>query len=767
MLQCKNCYLWRQSKVGLDFFNYTKGEDNKSKVVIVFDSPFTSDVRDNKFFSDRNYRTLLDEHLNKIGVSLDDCYTTSLLKCFISDTSKKPSKTAISKCSSLYLLEEIKENKPKIIIAIGAKSAKFFIPEINNLKEAVGKYFYSNIHESYIVPLFDLYYLSRISQQSSQFKHTNRAMQHIKYLMDSKVSYKEKVKKEFVIKVNQKYENLEKLEKYVAIDLETTGLSFAKDKILTLGISDLKQNIVFDVGAGGIDWKRIFKVLYTRKLVAHNAMFEMRFLRTIGIDIEDCLVGDTKIMQFLLNPMGATSLGFITQVEFGYSYKDTIDRSNMIAMKPKDRQQYCGTDTYFTIRAFYKLYKKLKERGSINSYKVFMGILKVLVHLEEKGMLIDTRKLNELLIYYNNEKEKSVNKFKKSFKLTEEFNLNSPLQLRKLIYGDLGLPVKIKTKTKQPSTKAKAIELCVSKKPALQKLVDYRLYKGNMEKLNLYNLSIKGDGRIHSSFSMFSPGSSRVMSAKPNLQNVNKGSRLKEIFIAPEGYSYIYFDFAQLEFRTWVHLSKDPSGIKFINEGKDIHRFIASRFFKKPESQISKDERDRCKQIVYGSLYGSTPEGVAREKNVPLEDAKQIQRIFFNVCKTGYFWMKNLENQIRRDKHIKTPFGTYRFFPEINMVTPYKREEMIRQGKNFIVQSWSGELVFIAMIKVHKAIKANNLDATFIHQIHDAGIIEVKNCDVDKGIEIVKENANNPIKLSIPLEVEIKKGTTWENLKEI
>jgi DNA polymerase-1 len=257
------------------------------------------------------------------------------------------------------------------------------------------------------------------------------------------------------------------------------------------------------------------------------------------------------------------------------------------------------------------------------------------------------------------------------------------------------------------------------------------------------------------------------MSRKPNIQNVPRDSRLKEIFVPEEGYSYVYYDYSQIEFRVWVHLAKDPVGTKFINEGKDIHTYIASRFWKVTEEEVSKKQRDIIKSVVYGSLYGRTPESIAQEHQISVDEAKQIQRTFFNICKKGYFWLKQTGQEAEKNKKVKTPFGTFKLLPDLDMSLGYKKEEMIRSAINFVVQSWAVELVYIGAYKVWKEIQKQGLDACYVHQIHDAGILEVRDSQVKQVIEIIKQFANNPVKLSIPIVAEIKTGKSWATLQTV
>lgn len=762
MIHCKECYLHKQSRHELIFTNFTEGRGNKNaKVMFVLDHILYSDVIEEQILSSTQYQELLEEYCKNAQIDYHDLYITSLIKCYPSDKNKKPTKPAIKKCEELYLEKELKEIKPKIVILCGSTSCKFFIDGFQNMKQVVGKSFYSNVYNCYFVPVYDLYYLTQLNPKSKPHWQMRQAFNKVQYLLNAS-------KKEAKIKVYNDYSMLSKLGNIVGVDTETEGLNYLQDDILTIGISDLKTTLAFDYKFGkGILWNKIIPELKKRKLVIHNALFDLLMFKRKGYDLTDNIHCDSMLLQHLLNPTGGRSLGFLISMYYGVSYKDIVDRANIKDMNPKDRLIYCGEDSFWHLKLCADLIKGIKKQESTQSVKVFMNLIKVLVDLHYTGILIDPERLKELITFYTDLINKEETTFRKKAKITEEFNLNSPKQLSDLLFNQWGLPILRRSKqTKEPSCNKEVLNQLTDKKPILKHLIDLSEHEGMRRKLvKQYQAHVREDGKIHSTFDLFSPDSSRLMSKKPNIQNANRKGRLKEVFVAKEGHSFVYYDYAQLEFRVWVHLSQDETAIKFIQEGKDIHRFIASRFHKKIEEEITKEERNLTKIINFGSMYGLTPEDIALQHKVPLEHAKQIQRIFFNICKKGYFWLQELEQEAERNKYVKTPFGTYRFFPDIDMTfDPRKKKKMLDEAKNFPIQSWAVELVFIGMYKIHQQLRQRGLDAHFVHQIHDACILEVKDEKVDEVVKIIEEYGQNPMQLSIPLTVEIKTGKRWSDV---
>jgi DNA polymerase-1 len=248
---------------------------------------------------------------------------------------------------------------------------------------------------------------------------------------------------------------------------------------------------------------------------------------------------------------------------------------------------------------------------------------------------------------------------------------------------------------------------------------------------------------------------------------------IKGIFIPEKGYKFVKYDYSAIEFRVWIELAKDPKGTEFILSGKDIHAYIASQFYREPIEMFGKDyrkqhpdydeKRNRVKAIVYGSMYGRTPEGIVKEHGGTVEEAEQIQRIFFSICRVGYLWMKQVEQQVLAEHHLRTPFGAHRVFPDVELAVGNKKEELLREAKSFIVQSWAAELGFIGMSKIWRKIHELGLDAHFVHQIHDAAIVEVREDQLEKMKEVVTTCATSPYanKMTIPLDVEMKVGSSW------
>lgn len=862
MIKCEACTYHRQSCSGFIHCNFKVGVgDPASKVMLIYDSPFLSDLNVNRLATDSQYNTQLNVYLNRIGLSVDNIYVTTFIKCFISNKKKKPTKLMKEKCVQENLKAELELIKPEVVILCGSMSTKYFLPDSKTVTQVVGQAFFNAEYNCHMVPIFDPFYLANFTNQSVQVRRMDQAFARIKVLLNGGQTQLPQEITERKLVYYSDINKLKDLKDIVSVDVETTGLDTLEDRIITVGIGDNETRVVFDVSDSsgypqmlplieemkaarkeneevekdnarikqarknktsvekvselphpedffterlnklkdiiGKTFSKEFlpsvaEALKTRKAIYQNGLFDLKMFLREGHDVTESITGDTRLLQYLKDPMGANGLGFLIQLYYGVTYKETVDRGNLIEMNPADRKYYNNEDLYYTYRLFCDLYPQIKKSGGEMAHAIKVNVSKILTHTEHRGILIDTEKCDQLIDFYTQQKKQAEKHFKERFELSDKFNLNSPPQLSKLLYQDLGLPVLGKTAEGNPSTDADTIQMLYNRKPSLQKLIDYRTFKGHIEKLSLYRRSIAQDGRLHTEFNMYAQDSARLMSKKPNIQNVPRNPLaglsdkdikaftgrygyspdLKAIFVAAPGYKFCYYDFSQVEFRVWIELAKDPRGIEFIQSGRDIHAYIASQFYREPEetfldkkNEEARERRNGVKTIVYGSMYGRTPEGIVKEHGGSVQDAEQIQRIFFNICRVGYMWMQQVEQKVLKEHELFTPFGAHRIFPDVELATGNKKDSLLREAKSFIVQSWAAELGFIAMWKVWSKIREAGLDAYYIHQIHDAAILEVREEHLEKVQEIVSNYAKNPYsKMKLPLDIEMKVGGSWSEV---
>jgi len=767
-LRCRECALHKYSKVGEVWRSCISPIGSKeAEIILVGQNPGRQEVVEDVPFVGKAGQ-LLNEMLKKAGINREDIYITNVVKC-LTPNNRKPKKPEIEKCTKIHLENELSLLKNKKVIGLlGEVAIKYFLQDdkISKITDLVGKEFWSNKYNCWLLPLYHpSFFLRHNFKLSSYYYQQLKALTKLKTLCHKK--HEEKYPK--IIQADQ-YDFLPKLKDKIAVDLETTGLDWFKNKILTIAVSDGNYTVAFDTYE--IDWSKIIPELKKRKLIFQNGKFDLLFLLKKGYNLIDNYWLDTKLMAFLLDEKSRTSLSILAQVYLGLSYKEFVDRNNIEKLPIGERKTYCGRDAWTTFKLYPILLKKIQEQNSLKSLKVLMCAMKLSTLLEFNGFTIDRDRLIELKNQFEKEKQKLIlkmkslpviKKFETSFKT--EFNPNSVEHLRKIFYDIYKLPTKKKTKKGNLSVDKDVLKDLFKKNLLAKLLIEYRKWKGDIEKLTLYETSIREDGKIHSQFDNFAPDTSRLASKNPNIQNVPRDSIMKSIFVASNGYKLVYFDYSQIEFRIFIHLSQDPKGIKFLKEGKDIHKYIASIIYRKPIEKITKEERTATKNCVYGYMYGRTPETVADQYEIPVEYAKRVEKVFFSLFRKGFYWLKQTEKKVLTQKILSTPFGTYRRFYELDFVkSRSERDHYLRAGKNFIIQSWTMEIIHIAMWKLYKEIQRLNLDAKFVHQIHDGVILECKENEVDILVNLIKKVCCNPYPLSVPLPLEIKTGKNWYEL---
>lgn len=270
MLQCQRCSLYKQSHSGLVFTNILQGIGNKnSDIILITDSVFISDILEDKYFSDTTYREVLSNLLQQVNINFDDIYFTPLLKCY-NEFKKTPNKVSVKKCVEQYFNKELEEIKPKVCILVGRFALRYFFPEIKNIKDVIGTSLYSETYKCYFIPLYDLRFLTNLQPNSPQYKDSIKGLSKIQ--THKQIEYKSEE-----VSHSSDYEKLKELENFVTVDIETTGLDPLTDKILTFGIADRKQNLVFDISDGDIKYSLIIPELEKRKLNIQYSKFELGF----------------------------------------------------------------------------------------------------------------------------------------------------------------------------------------------------------------------------------------------------------------------------------------------------------------------------------------------------------------------------------------------------------------------------------------------------------------------------------------------------------
>ena len=355
-----------------------------------------------------------------------------------------------------------------------------------------------------------------------------------------------------------------------------------------------------------------------------------------------------------------------------------------------------------------------------------------------------------------------------------EVNLSSPKQLQELLFDHFGLPKTKKTKTGY-TTNAEALADLHAKTAdeggAGHQFLGFLLTHRDRIKLkqmvDSLSATVASDGRIHTTFSQVAAATGRLASSDPNLQNIPArsadGMRIRGAFVAGEGFeSLMSADYSQIEMRLMAHLSGDEALIEAFNSGEDLHRTMASMVFGTPVAEVTGEERSRIKATSYGLAYGLSSYGLAAQLGIPVPEAAALRDRYFERFGKVRDYLEGLVAQARADGYTQTMFGRRRYLPDLRSSNRQRREMAERAALNAPIQGSAADIVKIAMMNVATALAEAGLASRLLVQIHDELLLEVAPGEAANVESIVRDKMATPVELSVPLDVAIGIGASWQ-----
>lgn len=351
----------------------------------------------------------------------------------------------------------------------------------------------------------------------------------------------------------------------------------------------------------------------------------------------------------------------------------------------------------------------------------------------------------------------------------EKFNINSPKQLGEILFGKLDLEGGKKTKTGY-STAADVLEKLATKHPIVKKILKYR----QLTKLNsTYALGlgayIGSDGRIHGKFNQTITATGRISSTEPNLQNIpirtEMGSKIRDIFVAKEGYVFVDADYSQIELRVLASMSNDENLIESYKESADIHTITASKVFHVPISEVTPLLRRNAKAVNFGVVYGISAFSLSEDLSISRKDALDYINNYFRTYPMVKSFLDAQVKKAKEDGYVKTLYNRIRPIPEIKSSNFNQRAFGDRVAMNSPIQGTAADIMKLAMINVDRELEKSGLDARIVLQVHDELLVEVKESDALEAKKIVENTMREVTKLAVSLEVEAHIGKTWLQAK--
>lgn len=599
-----------------------------------------------------------------------------------------------------------------------------------------------------------------------------------------------------------------KRQKAFTFDTETSGFDHITARLLGISFSWQEGKAYYlnlcpvEDGSGGeenlfnyqakepvnvrADWLESMKPVFEDEKVkksAHNAKFDIRVMRSVGMDVKG-LDFDTMLASYLLNPgtrqHGLDALTF-SEMQFEKISKDDLlgkgrNKCEFSDLDTEKLSLYSCEDADFTHRLASRLKPRLKEHKLDKLFnEIEMPLVPVLVNMEENGVKLNLALLKKTggeLADKARELEKKIHKL-----AGKNFNIKSTQQLQEVLFDDLEIPTELVSKTKTGlSTAADELEKLKDLHPIIPLIQEYR------ELVKLSNTYIdalpemvdKKTSRLHTSFNQTVTATGRLSSTDPNLQNIpartETGRRIRQAFVCECGWELVGFDYSQIELRLAAHMSGDKKMIKAFREGADIHTATAAEINEVKPEEVTKEMRTEAKAINFGILYGQGPHGLSQTADIPYARAKAFIDQYFNVYQGIKRFVEAKPEEAREHGYVQTMFGRRRYLPEINSSVVQVRKGAERIAVNTPLQGTAADIIKIAMIRADEALAEINKKeerVRMILQVHDELLFEVEKEAIEELIEIIKPVMENVVKLKVPFIVDVSQGRNWGEMRKI
>jgi DNA polymerase I len=510
---------------------------------------------------------------------------------------------------------------------------------------------------------------------------------------------------------------------------------------------------------------------------AHNIKYDLQVLRGAGIEL-DGVVYDSMLASFVLDPgrrshaidnLCLEHLGraMKTYADVAGRGKAEIPFAEVAILAAAD---YCGSDAG-TVLALHEFFApSLREMAAEPLLReIEMPLVEVLADMEWDGIQID----RDLFTRMAAELAADLHRLEEDIARVAgvDLNLNSPRQLATVLFEKHQLPVLKKTKT-GPSTDADVLEQLAAMGHDLPQLIlDYReLQKLKSTYVDALPARINArTGRIHTSYSQVGAATGRLSSSEPNLQNIPvrtpRGEEIRRGFVPREGWVFLVADYSQIELRLMAHLSGDPAFIEAFRQGGDIHRQTAALIFNVPVEQVTSEMRARAKTINFATIYGQGPFALSRQLGISQEDARTFIARYFERFSGVRAFLDRQVKLAREQGYVETIFNRRRYIPEIRDRNFNLRAYGERTAQNSPLQGSAADLIKLAMIHIHDAIREEGLASRMLLQVHDELVFEVPPGELDTMRSLVRTHMEGAAELAVPLVVDLGVGPNWLEAK--
>lgn len=517
----------------------------------------------------------------------------------------------------------------------------------------------------------------------------------------------------------------------------------------------------------------------------HNLKYDQEAFQNFGIELKPAAF-DTMIASYVIAPNSrAHSLDSLAFTLFGHEMipiealigKKGAGQKNMSEVPLEDAAEYSCEDADYSLRLknhFKKIFEGEPELNFVFE-EIEMPLVQSLAHMEVAGVKLETEVLDEL-------SKKIGRRLKKLEKEIHElagmpFNINSPVQLREVLFNKLKLStVGISRIQSGLSTAADELEKLSGAHPVIEKIQEHReLAKLKNTYLDtLPKLIDTRSGRLHTSYNQVVTATGRLSSSDPNLQNIpirsEESGEIRKAFVAEKGNLLVAADYAQIELRLAAHVAKDKTMLKAFKDGRDIHAETAAFVLGVPIGEITKEQRRQAKVLNFGVLYGMGPQAFARASGVALGEAQKFIDQYMRSYRGIAEYMREAKAVALAQGHVKTIFGRRSYLPEINSGNPQIRAGAERAAINHPIQGAEGDIIKRAMNAVYKKIEEGKgvyENVKMILQVHDELVFEVPEKNAEKFARELKPFLEGLENISVPLIVDVKLGKNWGEMEKV
>lgn len=521
------------------------------------------------------------------------------------------------------------------------------------------------------------------------------------------------------------------------------------------------------------DWDTVTARLFAGdiKLVMHDAKPTYVELLEAGLAAQGVLF-DTSIAAYLLDP--TASAYDLERVALSYLNRELpkVDLTAEDAFSPLGGRDSALAAMTANVEAIADIYveasARLEEQGM---HKLFfemeMPLMTVLAEMQQAGCKADA----DQLCAFGEQLDTRIAALTEQIyeAAGHEFNIQSSKQLGVVLFEELGLPYKKKTKTGY-STSAEVLESLAGYHPMIADVLEYRqLTKLKSTYVDGLLKVIAPDGRIHSHFQQTVTATGRLSSVDPNLQNIpvrtELGRELRRMFVAEQGRVLVDADYSQIELRVLAHVADDDAMIEAFRGGQDIHATTASKVYGVPVEEVTPQMRSSCKAVNFGIVYGISDFSLAQDIGVARKEAAAFIQSYLDTYPGVHHYMESIKQSARESGYVETLFGRRRALPELNSKNFNLRSFGERAAMNTPIQGTAADIIKIAMLRVRDRLKAEGFEARLILQVHDELILEAPEHEAERAAALLREEMEHAAELRVPLVAEAKIGHSWYETK--